>query len=56
MPRDEATPRCGNNCGANKRPGRDASIIARDYGKGTLIGGLLIAVTFGSMLVHAAVM
>ena len=35
--------------------GRSGSIVS-DYGRGTLIAGLIIAITFGLVLVHAAVM
>lgn len=41
---------------ANVHTKKDDDIIAQNYGRGSLIGGLLVAVSFGSMLVHAAVM
>ena len=52
----EATPRCGNNCGANKRPGRDDMIIQQMYERGSLMAGLLMAAAVGSCMVHWAVM
>ena len=42
---------------ANVKPtSRDEKIIAREFERGSLIGGLLIVVAFGLMFIHAAVM
>lgn len=56
MPEKTKEARHGGNHARAKRPERDANIIAQNYGRGSLIGGLLVAVSFGLMLVHAAVL
>jgi hypothetical protein len=46
--------RCNDNR-ANVHQFKDKSIIA-EFERGTLYGGLLIAVFFGLLMIHAAVM
>ena len=45
----------GNYSRANVHVHQDSNIV-HDYTLGTLIAGLLIAVSFGLMFIHAAVM
>lgn len=54
MTEKRATPRSGNYGGArgSVKPDR----IIADWEEGTLLGGLLIAVSFGLMFIYAAVM
>ena len=44
-----------NYARANKSTRRDKQIIAREFERGSLIGGLLIVFAFGLMFIHAAV-
>lgn len=50
---DPSARRC--NAGRPKGSGRTEDIIARNWARGTLAGGLLLAVSFGLMLVYGAV-
>ena len=57
MDRKEAAPRSGNYCGAKEAhfERRAEESIARDYGRGALMAGLLTAVSVGLCMVHCSV-
>lgn len=50
MDRKKATRHSCNYAAPKKRPYQDSAIL-HDYDRATLVGGLLIAFSFGSMLV-----
>ena len=56
MLRKEAARQCGNITTPKMSTMEDNRIIARNYERGSLIGGIMLAVFFGLMMIHAAVM
>ncbi len=55
MKNKAARHRCNDNR-ANVHQFKDKHIVTREYERGTLYGGILIAVFFGLLMLHAAVM
>ncbi len=56
MPEKKATRRDCHHDRAKVDLKEPTQSITQEYERGTLIGGLMIAVSFGAMFLHAAVM
>ena len=56
MLRKEAARQCGNITTPKKNPMVHDTNIIHNFERGTFYGGLLIAVFFGLLMIHAAVM
>lgn len=52
----KAARHCCNNNRANVHSRGDSNIVQHDFERSSLVFGVIFAVSFGSMFIHAAVM
>jgi len=55
MNKNKAARSSGNYSRANVHMQRDSNIVQHDYEFGSLVFGVIFAVSFGLMMIHAAV-